>query len=115
MSKNKPISFEYEIESDFEYLDEKGNTQFIELILAVGEAYSYYDSSWGADADGNRGMPIYEIEIESINTFRWNDETNEYVDVPISTLSEQSSRYIFSYVEEKLLEEHKEEKYGYIN
>jgi hypothetical protein len=35
---------------------------------------TYYDKNYGADADGNRGIPVWEIELD-------NSDTQEILDI----------------------------------
>lgn len=115
MSKSNVINFEYELNREFEYKDDNNQTQFTESLLLVGEAYVYYDAHWGADADGNRGIPVHEVEIDTLNAYRWDEDASEWVSVPTSCFTENDSKYIFSYVEECLIEQHDREKYEYLN
>ena len=69
----------------FEYDNGNGNEEF----EAEVEIETSYDANWGADADGNRGVPRVEIEeVKVISIF------NEYTEKEVLPIPDAMREFV---------------------
>lgn len=68
--------------------------------------HDYYESNWGCDADGNRGVPHNERDVEIVNFYDYN---NFPIDITRATYNREEWKAIQELAEkacENIVDEH---------